>query len=185
MVVRCLLLVFFVSFIVIGFAENLGFQILKNPKYVKLSNEIAKTTQEYIGNSSVEDFVETLDPIPMYEHDCNDLEWTAKSYADKVFSHTIDIDGVEFAVTDNYYKFTLTAEKPSTQAGLDYQEGNIYQFLQDEWDHGGTLILPQKLYEKIEDKKSDKTISFECNGTLYYFNDYINNHAKEDWDITI
>ena len=185
MVVWCLMFAVFVFVIVIGIAEDLGFQILKNPKYVKLSKEIAKTTQEYIGNSSVEDYVETLDPIPMYEHDCNDLEWTAKLYADKVFPHTIDIDGVEFAVTDNYYKFTITAEKPSTQAGLDYQEGNIYQFLQDEWDHSGTLILPQKLYEKIEDKKTDKTVSFECNGTLYYYNGYIDNSSKDDLEITI
>lgn len=157
--------------VIMSFAINHGYQFIR-PKYKQLAKKICLSTQEYLEKGKIEDFIDSLDPERMYEHDCNELGWLVKLYSSKEYSHTIDLNGTKYAVTDSYYKSIITAAKPSTQTGLDYQSGDVERFYQDEWDCRDSLILPQNIYKTIEDKRSDLTVSFEYNGQIYYSNHF-------------
>ena len=171
--------------VIMSVAVNRGYQFIR-PKYRQLAKKICLSTQEYLEEGKIEDFINSLDPERMYEHDCNELGWLAKLFSSKEYSHTIDINGTEFAVTDSYYKSVITAVKPSTQTGLDYQSGDVERFYQDEWDCIDSLVLPQNIYETIEDKRSDLTVSFEYNGQTYYYNCFNGSSSKgEDREIQI
>ncbi len=184
-IINCVLITIVIVSLVMGLGVNRGFQIIK-PKYKKLAKEICSYTQSFLGKGQIVEYLSSLDPETMYEHDCNELDWIAELYSEKDFPHTIDLNGAKFAVTDNYYISAISASKPSTKAALDYQNGDIHGFLQNEWDSPDSLILPQSIYETIEDKRPDITISFSYGGQTYYFNNrYSSSDINENREIQI
>ena len=154
-------------------AQGLGWQLIA-PRYQESAKDIAQQLREALINEKIGQFTDKLDPSEQYYADCHLSEdmflRNLKSF-DTSEDNVIMIGTVAYITTNDYYRYEIACEKPTTYSALAYKDGDIKQFLLYSFTDNGDIILSEETYAMIVsdiDPNKVHVQKFEYGGKTYY-----------------